>query len=482
MSFLFSMKLLCFLLISGLTYACSADERPNIVFVLVDDMGYGDLAAHGNSLIHTPNMDRIHGESVRFTNFCVSPTCAPTRAALMSGKHEFKVDVSHTILGRNVLNIEAQTIANVLHSSGYTTGLFGKWHLGIKGGYRPDKRGFDLALTDLNDSQEHHYDPTLQRNGVPEKHHGYRTDIFFKQAMDFIETNQHKKFFCYIPTYSPHSPLIVPERYSKRYAGKPNKNFLGMVTNVDENIGRLRRKIEELGLKKKTVFILMNDNGGTWGVDVHNAGMRGRKGSALYGGIRALSFWSWPGKWKAHENNKMTGHVDFLPTLADIAGVKLNETFTRSLDGVSLMPLIDKRAATQGDSARILKLDDRMLVAHRARWSNVPGRTAAENIQDHKYSYCSVRWKHYMLLRVQPCKSIKCSTCQKIHKRCKKTDTHRRPYSNNIDHYMTPDSKWKLYDLKADLFQSNDIAAEKPTIVQKMSSHYEQWWVESWKR
>ena len=161
--------LFLFLFLS-LTHAWSNDDTPNIVFVLVDDMGYGDLAAHGNPLIHTPQMDRIHHESVRFTNFCVSPTCAPTRATLMSGKHEFKVDVSHTILGRNVLNLRAQTVANVLQSAGYTTGMFGKWHLGIQDAYRPDKRGFDVALTDVDDSQEHHYDPTLQRNGVKKKH------------------------------------------------------------------------------------------------------------------------------------------------------------------------------------------------------------------------------------------------------------------------------------------------------------------------
>jgi arylsulfatase A-like enzyme len=475
------MKLLSLLLLLSLTHAWSADDTPNIVFVLVDDMGYGDLAAHGNPLIHTPHMDRIHHESVRFTNFCVSPSCAPTRATLMSGKHEFKVDVSHTILGRNVLNLQAQTVANVLKSGGYTTGMFGKWHLGIQDGYRPDKRGFDVALTDVDDSQEHHYDPTLQRNGVEEKHQGYRTDIFFNQAMDFIESNQNKKFFCYIPTYSPHSPLIVPERYSKRYEGNPNKNFLGMVTNVDENIGRLRRKIEQLGLTDKTVFILMNDNGGTWGVDVHNAGMRGRKGSALYGGIRALSFWSWPGKWKPVEREQMTGHVDFLPTIAEIAGVKLEDGLKQSLDGVSLMSLIDGKAA-QSDAAEILKVNDRMLVAHRARWSDVPGRTAAQNIQDHKYAYCCVRWKHYLLLRVQPCSSTKCSTCQKIHNRCKDSFAHRRPYTNNIKHYMAPENKWKLYDLKNDLFQTKDIADQQPAIVQKMAAHYEQWWMDSWMR
>ena len=240
-----------FVLFMFIGLSAIAAERPNIVFILVDDMGYGDVGAHGNTVIKTPNVDQLHSESVRFTNFCVSPTCAPTRAALLSGKHEFKTGVSHTILQRNLMALEATTIADVMKGAGYATGMFGKWHLGMKPKYRPHRRGFDVGLTDAQDAQEHHYDPVLQRNGVEEKHDGYRTDIFFNEAMKWIEQKKDDSFFCYIPTYSPHSPLIVPEKYTALYPDheKEVKQFLGMMTNVDENIGRLRAHIEKLGLK-----------------------------------------------------------------------------------------------------------------------------------------------------------------------------------------------------------------------------------------
>ena len=355
-------------------------------------------------------------------------------------------------------------------------------YLGIDGQYRPDKRGFDTALTDITDSQQNHFNPTLQRNGVAEKHEGYRTDIFFNEAMKFIESNKDNNFFCYIPTYSPHSPLVVPEAYSKMYEDNPRKNFLGMVTNVDENVGRLRKKIASLGLKDDTVLILMNDNGATWGLDVHDAGIRGRKGSALYGGIKALSFWSWPKKWRPRDVGQLTGHVDLLPTIADLINIKIDKELKPKLDGVSLMSLLDPDASSDSNSKKVLKENERMLVAHRSRWSKIPNLTEQEHIEQHKYSYCSVRWKNYILVRVDPCKHKECSTCQKVHKRCLPTYKGQRPYSNNIDHYEAPDRKWKLYDLSNDLYQRKDLSASKPEVVKKMSDYYEQWWKEVWRR
>lgn len=456
-------------------------KAPNLVFILVDDMGYGDLAAHGNPVIKTPNMDRLHKESVRFTNFNVSPTCAPTRAALMSGKHEFKVDVSHTIKGRNRMNTKATTIAQVLKSGGYKTGLFGKWHLGTKDDYRPEKRGFDVALTCINDTQNHHFDPTLLRNNIEEQHKGYRTDIFFEEAMSFIEKNKNDKFFCYIPTYSPHDPLKVPTKWSDMYSNKGNKgskNFLGMVSNVDHNIGLLRKKIDELGLKNNTVIVLINDNGGTYGVNIHNAGMRGRKGHALYGGIRALSFWCWPGQWKPAEHDQVSAHVDLFPTFAKLAKTPLNKSQKKGLDGTSLLTLLENNAS----KSELAMFEDRMLTAHRSRWSNTKGRTAKQLIEEHKYSYCCVRWKHYILVRAEHCPDKSCHTCSKALNRSK-PNAKGRMYTTNGEHYITlEEGKWKLYDLKKDLFQNKDISNSKPELTKRMADHYEQWWKEAWKR
>lgn len=455
----------------------SGEGKPNIVFILVDDIGYGDIAAHGNKVIKTPNMDQLYQESVRFTNFCVSPTCSPTRAVLMSGKHEFKVGVTHTLVGRCEMDPEVRTIAEVLKSERYKTGIFGKWHLGSKGNYRPENRGFDISLTSINDTQEDHFDPVLLRNGEKVKFKGYRTDILFSEAMRFIEANRDSSFFCYIPTYSPHTPLIVPGQYADLYSERNDdeKNFLGMVTCVDHNIGLLRKKIEDLGLKDNTIIILVNDNGGTNGVDIFNAGMRGRKGHTLYGGIRALSFWCWPDHWNPVERDQMTGHVDMFPTIAEIAKIDLGERFKKELDdGVSLLPLI------QDNKVGKWKLyDERMLVYHRARWTESPEMSKRENAEAHKYSYCSVRWKHYIVVRAQPCSNKNCLTCNKMKTRCIPGNSSRI-YTNNIEHYIVPDGKYKLYNLKADLFQNNDISGHNPELTGKMASFYERWWDEVW--
>ena len=187
---------------------------PNIIFLLVDDMGYGDVAAHGNEVIQTPNFDRLHDESVRFEKFCVSPTCAPTRAALMTGIHEFGVKVSHTVHPRNQMSLDATTVAEVLQGAGYATGMFGKWHLGVADDYRPENRGFDTALTCIDDTQAHHYDPVLLRNNVEEPHQGYRTDIFFREAMSFVEEHQDELFFSTSP------PIPLTPRWSSRRNGR----------------------------------------------------------------------------------------------------------------------------------------------------------------------------------------------------------------------------------------------------------------------
>jgi arylsulfatase A-like enzyme len=278
------------------------DRGPNVVLLLVDDMGYGDIAAHGNPILKTPNFDALHNRSVRFTNFAVSPSCAPTRAALLTGKHEFLSSVTHTIKPMREMNPKATTIAQLFRAKGYRTGLFGKWHLELRGAYHPSRRGFDETLTCIDDNYKRtHFNPTLLHNLVERKYQGYRTDILFNSAIDFIRRHRDRPFFVYLATHSPHSPHRVPSRYSKpyevfrgRYEGKRyGTGFFGMVTNVDENLGRLMTCLKELRLDANTLLIAMTDNGGTGGVDVFNAGRRGVKGTIWSGGTRAYSFWKW---------------------------------------------------------------------------------------------------------------------------------------------------------------------------------------------
>lgn len=460
--------LLCFL--SSLAHSA---EKPNIILLLIDDMGYGDIAAHGNPLIKTPHFDRLHGESLRFTDFLVSPTCSPTRAALMSGMHELKVGVSHTIGGRNRLDPEAVIIPQILKGAGYHTAMFGKWHLGFEEEvYRPHNRGFDLAVNQVIDSQRSHYDPVLIRNGEEEQHQGYRTDIFFNEAMRYIEkqTEADQPFFCYLATFSPHSPLIVPEKYSEPYEGKSKKpGYHGMISNVDENLGRLLTKLEELGIAEDTLLIAMGDNGGTFGIDTWNAGMRGAKAKAYYGAVRSFSFWRWPGRFEPGIRDQLTCHQDVLPTLASLTGTRLKPDYRKRLDGLDLTPLLDQDL---GD----WEGRDRMIVHHSTRWPN-------GEEERHKYTYCGVRWGKYHLMRQHPCDNPDCgkgggSTICHLDRR-RMADPSMPGFYGDLQHYkVTEPGRWSLFDLTADPHEDRTIAAEKPEVVDRMARRFDQWWTQ----
>ena len=239
---------------------------------MTDDQGYGDIAAHGNPWIKTPELDKLHSESVRLTDFHVGTTCTPTRAGLLTGRNCNEVGAWHTVGGRSLLNLEETTLAEVLKENGYKTAMFGKWHLGDNSPYLPNNRGFDETLIhggggvgqtpDYWDND--YYDDTYYRNGIPEKFEGYATHIWFNEAISFIKKEKNKPFFCYISTNAPHSPFHVPDKYSELYKnidGVPEPNFYGMITNIDENIGRLRKILEKNGLSKNTILIFLTDNG-----------------------------------------------------------------------------------------------------------------------------------------------------------------------------------------------------------------------------
>ena len=280
-----------------------APARPNIILVMPDDQGYGDLGSTGNPVLKTPHLDAFAKQSVRFTDFHVSPTCAPTRAALLTGRHEFKNGVTHTINERERLTHQATTLAQVLKKSGYTTGIFGKWHLGDEAEYQPGRRGFDEVFIhgaggigqtyagSCGDAPDNSYfDPAILHNGRFEKTKGYCTDVFFNQAVKWMDEKRQARapFLTLITPNAPHGPLHVPDEYFNRYKGKVPDNvakFFGMIENIDDNFGAMIKKLDEWGLTENTLVIFMTDNGGTAGVRIFNAGMRAGKATVDLAGL-----------------------------------------------------------------------------------------------------------------------------------------------------------------------------------------------------
>ncbi len=422
-----------------------AGRRPNLVFILTDDQGYGDLSAHGNPVLETPNLDRLHAEGVRFTDFHVSPTCSPTRAALLTGRHEFKNGVTHTILERERLTPQATTLAQVLKQAGYTTGIFGKWHLGDEPDRWPSNRGFDEMFIhgcggigqsfpgSCGDAPGNRYfDPVILHNGTFEKTKGYCTDVFFGEAERWIESvkDEGQPFFCYIPTNAPHAPLDVRPEDEARYQGKvkqPNQaKFFGMIANIDDNVGRLLDKLKELGLENDTLVVFMNDNGGTAGVSLYNAGMRGGKVTPWLGGTRASSFWRWPGVLEPADCDRLTAHIDFFPTIAEIAGAKLSDEVSQQVEGRSLAPLLVNPQA---------EWPDRTLFTHVGRWPK------GAKVDDHKLAGCSVRTARWHLVSAGA----------------------KQP-------------KWELYDVQADPGERRDVSDQQADVVAKLNAEYDRWW------
>ena len=338
-------------------------KKPNVLLILVDDLGYGDLSCHGNPVLKTPNIDRLHGGSARLTNFHVDPTCSPTRSSLLTGRYSSRAGVWHTIMGRSILPKDEVTMAETFSRSGYRTGIFGKWHLGDNHPFRAHERGFQEAVVmgggaigNMPDYWDNDYfDDTYKHNGRWEKYSGYCTDVFFKAAMDFMTASPGTPFFCYLPTNASHWPHNVAEEYVKPYRGRVPDNratLYGVIANLDENIGRMLRFLSEHGLENDTILIFMTDNGTGFGAEFDaqgfltggfNAGMRAQKGSVYEGGHRVPFFIRWPqGKIGGGKDvDELTIMQDVLPTLVDLCGLKKPS----GLEGTSLAGLI--RATTK---------------------------------------------------------------------------------------------------------------------------------------
>ena len=449
----------------------AAPVKPNIIFILTDDQGYGDLSAHGHPLLKTPNFDRMHNEGVRFDNFYVSPSCSPTRAALLTGMHEFRSGVTHTREPRMRLHKDAVTLPELLKKSGYRTALIGKWHLGgnTEKGYRASDRGFDLysnVYADLFDGLVHHNEKLVRK--VPGK---FREDIYFDEAMRYIEECGDKPYFCEIATISPHTLLGAPERFIAPFRGKVSDEeatYLGMVANLDYNIGRLLDFLAKRKLDKNTIVVLMNDNGQTCGLDVYNAGMRGCKTTAWQGGSRAFSFWRWPGQWIPHRVDNLTAHLDFLPTICELTGTPLPKRLQSQLEGFSLVPLLKAKGPLSWH-------DERMVFLHTGRW--------ASGLADaHKYAKASVLQGHFILVRNRACEELACTgetrgECDGLRAVEKGSKVGTYTKANAQFHWgVTPSGRWALYDLKKDIACRNDIAEKNPERVKTMAAAYDKWW------
>lgn len=415
--------------------ASAAAPRPNVVLIITDDQGYGDLGAHGNRVIRTPNLDRLHGESVRLTNFHVDPTCAPTRSALMTGRYSIRTGVWHTIAGRSLMAADEVTLAQTFKRSGYRTGMFGKWHLGDSYPLRPRDRGFDVALSHggggVTQTPDYwgndYFDDTYSRNGKPEAFSGYCTDVWFREASRFVEANRSRPFFLYLSTNAPHSPYNVAPEYAEAYRRRgvpdPMAAFYGMVTNIDENVGALREHLRKLNLERNTLFIFMTDNGTAAGVARnaatgkwagYTAGMRAAKGSEYEGGHRVPCFFHWPdGNLSGgFDVPQLTAHVDLLPTLAQLCSLKATK---RELDGVSLAPLLRREKVNWAD---------RTLFVH------------SQRVQE------PVKWKQTAVM------------------------TQRWRLINGKE----------LYDVTTDPGQVMNLAAQQPDVMSALSAAYDRWW------
>ncbi len=414
-----------------LTCRVDAADNPNVVIVITDDQGYGDLSCHGNPVLKTPELDKLHAVSTRLKDYHVSPTCSPTRSAFVTGHWTNRTGVWHTIMGRSMLRENEVTMGQVFKDNGYATGMFGKWHLGDNYPYRPEDRGYTEVMRHGGGGvgQTPHYwdnayfDGSYWHNGQPEPVKGFCTDVFFDYAKRFIRTQKKagKPFLAYIATNAPHGPMHSPKEYAAPYKNIKNlglQHFYGMIANIDDNVGQMRAFLKNEGLAENTIFIFTTDNGSSSGWRTFNAGMRAGKGSEYDGGHRVPFFMHWPagGLTKGRDIEQITAHVDVLPTLIDICGIEAPKHV--DFDGVSLEPLINPNKDVQWP--------DRVLV------------TDSQRVKD------PIKWRKSSVMT----------------------------------------SRWRLingkqlYDIKADPGQQNDVATGHPQVVSRLTAFYDAWWQE----
>lgn len=401
-------------------------ERPNVIIILSDDQGYGDFSCHGNPVLKTPALDKLHDESIRFDNFHVSPLSTPTRGQLMTGLDAFHNKAATVLTGRNIIRRDVPTMSEIFSQNGYATGLFGKWHLGNSYPDRPMDRGFQKCiwhkgwglLSEIeydNDYYETRYLDSLETKQSGE----YCTNLWFNKAREWMDAMATKKqpFFAYIALNAPHGPFHAPAQdfnfYKNKVDDTSTASFFGMIRNIDRNMEQLENWMEERGLKDNTVVVYMTDNGGTGGVDVYNAGMRDKKGSNYDGGHRAACFIRWPGGnlISPRSLSCATQVQDLLPTFIDLFELEVSAQYR--FDGENLVPVLKGKKS----------LNDRMFVVQ-----------YGGHVKPEKYFSCVV-WDSWRLV-----------------------------------------GENELYNLSDDPAQENNIAKDFPYVLNKMKTFYENWW------
>jgi len=410
--------------------------QPNVIIVITDDQGYGDLGHTGNPIIKTTAIDKFADEALSLTNYHVGTTCAPTRAGLLTGRNCNRNGVWHTIMGASMLNDGEVTIADVFKDNGYRTGMFGKWHLGDNHPFLPHERGFENAFYHggggVGQTPDYwnndYFDDTYFRNGNPEKETGYCTDVWFDEAMQFIEAKKDEPFLCYLSLNAPHGPFNVPEKYYDLYKNEEGltevqKRFYGMITNIDDNFSKLLKKLETLGIAENTIVVFTTDNGTARGYSKsdktgailgYNAGMRGTKGSHYDGGHRVPFIIRWPkgGLEGGKKLTDLTAHVDVLPTLVSLTDTNFKPS--KTMDGTDISDyLLGKKEVPK----RFLVTD-----TQRVAWP----------IKDRNSCVMNGSWRLI--------------------------------------------NRTELYDISEDVGQENNLANQFPEKVSEMNTFYDSWW------
>ncbi|MDP7178383.1 MAG: arylsulfatase [Verrucomicrobiota bacterium] len=423
--------------------------RPNVILVMTDDQGYPELSAHGNPVLNTPFLDRLHTQSVRFIDYHASPMCTPTRGSLMTGLDPARHGAINVSSGRTLLRANLPTMADLLREQGYRTGIFGKWHLGDNYPYRPQDRGFEETLwfpsSHIGSVPDHwgnnYFDDTYRWNGKRKRFTGYCTDIFFDHAIDWIKRSAAagEPFFAYLPTNTPHGPFYAPDEDIEvmeemvanarlpRMTPRTKSNlvrYLAMIRNVDTNMGRLMAFLDESGLAENTILLFMTDNGSTFGHAYFPAGMRGRKTELWEGGHRVPCFVRWPGGGlgKPRDIGGLTQTQDLLPTLLDLCDAKTECEF----DGISLAPAMRGQADVPAE---------RMLVTNYSRMPGSLDFPTPDSPSILRRNGGAVLWKRWRMLR---------------------------------------DSE--LYNLKTDPLQKKNVIDNHPEVAAKMRTHLDKWW------
>ena len=402
--------------------------RPNVIVILTDDQGYGDLSAHGNPILETPNLDRLHDESVRLTNFHVAPVCTPTRGELMTGLYALRNKAGMVPAGRNLMRRDVPTMPEIFAANGYATGLFGKWHLGDTYPHRPVDRGFQRAVwhkgwglaSEIEYDNDYYYTRYLDQTETRYSDR-FCTNTWFDEAMQWMgeRADAGEPFFAYISLNTPHSPFYSLARdyfaYHDNVADPALAHFYGLIRNIDENFARLDQWLADRGIRDDTILIFMNDNGTSKGETVFNAGMRGKKGSAYDGGHRAICFIRWPGgDLRGPRPVNYASHVtDILPTLADILEFTLPES--ADFDGATLAPVLRSEDGTGPDRKIVVQYGGRIRPA--------------------KYLRSSVVWNDWRLV-----------------------------------------GEAELYDIASDPGQESNVASEHAEVLAAMQAHYEEYW------